>query len=156
MSVPVNYSGGPGQAAAVPAGPAATDRQTDDRTRIKAAAEKFEGFFIGQLLREMRRSTREMAGEDSVYRNTLDEDMLDIADVALGDSLASQHAFGVADAILRQLLPADGAAGAAAPTPTPIGASCPDATGADPLPPFKEAAGAVAWNDVTDLRTDPV
>jgi peptidoglycan hydrolase FlgJ len=75
------------------------------RAKVHEAAEKFEGFFIAQLLRQMRQSTREMAGEDSVYSGRVNQDMLDMADVALADSLAGQRAFGIADAILRQLLP---------------------------------------------------
>lgn len=95
----------------------------NEATAVKAAAEKFEGFFIGQLLREMRNSTREMAGKDSIYGSSVDQDMLDMADVALGDALAGQHAFGVADAILRQILPA--------------GTAGPEA--------LKESADPVAW-----------
>ena len=78
-----------------------------DATVAKAvdAAEKFEGYFIGQLLRQMRAGTKELSDEDSIYNSPTDSDMLDMADVALGNSLASQHAFGIADAILKQLLP---------------------------------------------------
>jgi flagellar protein FlgJ len=81
--------------------------------RIKAAAEQFEGFFIGRLLHQMRSSARELSGEE--HRSDPGEDMIDMADVALGNSLAGQHAFGIADAILQQLLPA-GADSAAAGT----------------------------------------
>jgi peptidoglycan hydrolase FlgJ len=112
--------------AGLPLGPSAP---ATDATAVKAAAEKFEGFFIGQLLREMRSSTREMSGEDSIYSSSTDQDMLDMADVALGDSLASQHAFGVADAILRQLLPA-----------APM-----DPGSAMDLGPFKNPTARVAW-----------
>jgi flagellar protein FlgJ len=80
------------------------------RAKVEAAAEKFEGFFISQMLRQMRQGTREMAGEDSVYNNRINQDMLDMADTRLADSLASQRAFGIADAILRQLLPPAAAA----------------------------------------------
>lgn len=75
------------------------------RAKVQAAAEKFEGFFIGQMLRQMRQGTREMAGEDSIYNSRVNQDMLDMADTQLADSLAGQRAFGIADAILRQLLP---------------------------------------------------
>ena len=77
--------------------------------KVQAAAEKFEGFFITQLLRQMRQSTREMAGDDSVFSSRVNQDMLDMADVALADVLAGQRAFGIADAILRQLLPSQDA-----------------------------------------------
>ena len=75
------------------------------RAKVQEAAEKFEGFFIAQMLRQMRQSTREMSGEDSVYNSRVNQDMLDMADTALADSLAGQRAFGIADAILRQMLP---------------------------------------------------
>jgi len=142
MSDPVHYSlglhgpatsaveGEPVVGSAADYAPARVAGATEDPARVKAAAEKFEGFFIGQLLREMRRSTREMAGEGSVFKSTLDQDMLDMADVALGDSLASQHAFGIADAILRQLVPAGTAAAVGVPRPA--------IHGADVEPAFKK------------------
>jgi flagellar protein FlgJ len=82
--------------------PAATPEY---RAKVQKAAEKFEGFFIAQMLREMRESTRQMSDDDSVYNNRVNQDMLDMADVAMADSLSGQRAFGIADAILRQLLP---------------------------------------------------
>lgn len=85
------------------------------RAKVEAAAEKFEGFFISRMLRQMRQATREMADEDSIYNNRINQDMLDMADTRLADSLASQRAFGIADAILRQLLPPAVAPAAAVP-----------------------------------------
>ena len=43
----------------------------DARYREKAidAAVKFEGFFIARMLHQMRNSTREIAGEDSVFKD---------------------------------------------------------------------------------------
>lgn len=73
--------------------------------KVRGAAEKFEGFFIAQLLRQMRASTRAMAGEDSVFNSRSAQEMLDMADLAVADSLAGQRAFGIADVIVRQLLP---------------------------------------------------
>jgi len=73
--------------------------------KVRGAAEKFEAFFIAQLLRQMREGTRAMAGEDSVFNSRSAQEMLDMADVALADSLAGQRAFGIADIIVRQLLP---------------------------------------------------
>ncbi|CAM3558818.1 flagellar biosynthesis protein FlgJ [Paracidovorax anthurii] len=87
------------------------------RARTEEAARKFEAFFIAEALRGMRRSTREMASEDSIYRNRVNEDMLDMADTLVADALAGQRAFGIADVILRQLLPAQAAAAPAAPGP---------------------------------------
>ena len=80
----------------------------DPRYAAKAteAAVKFEAFFISHMLRQMRSGTREMAGEDSVYKDPVNSDMLELADNLVADKMAGQRAFGIADAILRQLLPA--------------------------------------------------
>jgi len=78
---------------------AGTDQQY--RAKATAAAEQFEGFFIAHMLHQMRASTRELAGADSADRDNL----FDLADGMVADKLAGQHAFGIADAILRQLLP---------------------------------------------------
>ena len=78
----------------------------EHRAKVQEAAQKFESFFIAQMLRQMRSSTREMAGEDSVFNSRTNQDMLDMADVAFADALAGHRAFGIADVIVRQLLPA--------------------------------------------------
>lgn len=70
------------------------------------AAVDFESFFISHMLQQMRSSTREMAGEDSVFNDRVNRDMQDMTDKLLADKMAGQRAFGVADAILRQLVPA--------------------------------------------------
>jgi flagellar protein FlgJ len=82
---------------------AATDRSFEARAR--AAADKFEGFFIGQMLRQMRSGASAFTDEGSAARDPLNADLLSLADGLLADSLAGRHAFGIADAILRQLLP---------------------------------------------------
>lgn len=92
-------------AAAAPADPRYAAKATE-------AAVKFEAFFISHMLRQMRSGTREMAGEDSVYKDPVNSDMQELADNLVADKMAGQRAFGIADAILRQLLPA-----AAAPAP---------------------------------------
>ena len=79
------------------------------------AAVQFEGFFIAHMLHQMRSSAREMAGEDSVFKDRVNGDMLDMADTMVADKMASQRAFGIADAILRQLLPPTSAPPAPAP-----------------------------------------
>jgi flagellar protein FlgJ len=89
------------------------------RAKATEAAVKFESFFIGHMLHQMRSGTRELASEDSVFKNKVNQDMLDMADNLVADQLAGRRAFGVADAILRQLLPpaaqaAPGGAGAPA------------------------------------------
>lgn len=93
-----------------------------ERARVVAAAEKFESFFIADMLKQMRSVTREMADEDSMFQNPINQDMLEIADGKLADVLAGQRAFGVADAILAQLLPdarSPAAGGTAVPTANP-------------------------------------
>ena len=69
------------------------------------AAVEFESFFISQMLKDMRATTREMADEDSVFKDKVNQDMQDMADGILSKQMAGQRAFGVADAILRQLMP---------------------------------------------------
>lgn len=88
---------------------AAQDETTDPayRARVEEAAQKFESFFIAQMLRQMRSATRELAGEDSIYGKRSNDDMLDLADTSFADALASQRAFGIADVIVRQMLPAE-------------------------------------------------
>ncbi len=106
MSFPIDNSNG--------ALPSALDDKSagavtpaDPRYAAKAteAAVKFEAFFISHMLRQMRSGTREMAGEDSVYKDPVNSDMLELADNLVADKMAGQRAFGIADAILRQLLP---------------------------------------------------
>ncbi|WEF34041.1 rod-binding protein [Pseudoduganella chitinolytica] len=99
-------------AAALEDTPAPSVAPADDaayRKKAEQAAVKFESFFIGHMLKQMRSSTKEMAGEDSIYKDSINSDMLDMADGLVADQLAGQRAFGVADAILRQLMPAPAA-----------------------------------------------
>lgn len=70
------------------------------------AAVEFERFFVSHMLKEMRSSTRAMATEDSVFNNKVNQDMQDMADDLLAGNMANNRAFGIADAILRQLVPA--------------------------------------------------
>jgi len=98
-------SGMPGRGTAADSDPPIRPADTDYRAQASAAAEKFEGFFVHQMLRQMRASTREWAGEGSAVKDPVNDDMLDLADTLMADKLASQRAFGIADAILRQLLP---------------------------------------------------
>lgn len=89
--------------------PAAADPRYVEKAR--SAAEKFESFFIADMLHQMRSTTEVMAGEDSVYNNRINRDMLDMADGVVADVMARQHAFGIADTILMQVLPAQLTAG---------------------------------------------
>jgi flagellar protein FlgJ len=69
------------------------------------AAVEFESFFISHMLQQMRESARALAPEDSPLKDPVNSDMLDMADKLLAGHMAGQRAFGVADAILKQLLP---------------------------------------------------
>ena len=88
----------------------AAEPQADPAYVAKAtkAAVEFERFFIGHMLRTMRASTREMASEDSVFNNRVNQDMQDMADDLLAGNMAGQRAFGIADANQRQLVPGAG------------------------------------------------
>jgi flagellar protein FlgJ len=69
------------------------------------AAVDFESFFIQNMLHQMRESAKTLAPEDSPLKDPVNSDMLDMADNMLAGHMAGQRAFGVADAILKQLLP---------------------------------------------------
>lgn len=93
-----------------PVAPAAGQPEHDPAYVAKAtqAAVEFERFFVSHMLRTMRSSTRTMADEDSVFNNRVNQDMQDMADDLLAGNMAGQRAFGIADAILRQLVPGAG------------------------------------------------
>jgi flagellar protein FlgJ len=84
---------------------AAQDEDAVQRARVTQAAEQFEGLFIHQMLQQMRKSAEQLGGEDRLFKASSDDALVGFADRMLADSLASQRAFGVADAIVRQLLP---------------------------------------------------
>jgi len=92
--------------------PAQPGDTVDPAYRAKAteAAVKFESFFIGHMLHQMRDGARALAAEDSPGKSRINDDMLDMADNLVADQIAGRRAFGVADAILRQLLPSPQAA----------------------------------------------
>jgi flagellar protein FlgJ len=93
---------------AVTDSPVAANPAPDPAYVAKAtkAAVEFESFFISHMLHQMRSTTRAMASEDSVFKDPVNGDMLDMADKLLAGQVAGQRAFGIADAILRQLVPA--------------------------------------------------
>ena len=74
------------------------------RAKATEAAVKFESFFIGDMLHRMRSSVDALKADDE-RKDSINRDMLDMADNLVADQMAGQRAFGVADAILRQLLP---------------------------------------------------
>lgn len=88
-----------------PVAPGAEDMNPAQRSKAEQAAVKFEGMFISQMLKQMRSSAREIAGEDGLFKNQNHNSMLDLTDTMLADAMAGQRAFGIADAILQQLLP---------------------------------------------------
>jgi flagellar protein FlgJ len=90
------------------------------RAKVKQAAENFESFFIEQILHQMRRSLREIDPDDAENAKHGDNDMLDMVDTMLADKLSQRHAFGVADAILRQLVPANPQDGGLKVAPKPV------------------------------------
>lgn len=100
------------------------------RAKATEAAVKFESFFIGHMLHQMRSSGRALQADEDGKRDNTNDDMLDMADNLVADQLAGRRAFGVADAILRQLLPV------AQPAATPANAALPlhPAVQAMPLP----------------------
>jgi flagellar protein FlgJ len=75
------------------------------RKKAETAAVQFESFFIQDMLKQMRKATREISSEDSIFKNTINSDMLDFADQAVSQELAKQRVFGVANAIMAQLMP---------------------------------------------------
>jgi len=92
-------------AAESPAAAAAAPDKAFVAKATKAAVE-FESFFISHMLHQMRESTRTIAPEDSAAKDKVNQDMTDMVDNMLAGNMAHQRAFGVADAILRQILPA--------------------------------------------------
>jgi flagellar protein FlgJ len=95
--------------AEAPVAPAAAPDAARDPVYVKKAtkaAVDFESFFISHMLHQMRSSARELAPEDSVFKDPVNRDMQDMADDLLAGQMAGKRAFGIADAILRQLLPA--------------------------------------------------
>lgn len=81
------------------------------RTRATEAAVKFEAFFIKQMMKQMRASTAVLADDDSPLKKRVNEDMLELADGLVADAMAGQRAFGIADLMLRQVLPTLGKQG---------------------------------------------
>lgn len=76
------------------------------RARLEDAALKFEAMFIQQMLKTMRQGSGSAAGEEGLLRQDPDDPLLGLADQLLADNLAGQRAFGIADLLLRQLVPA--------------------------------------------------
>jgi len=84
---------------------AAAQPSPEYTAKATKAAVEFESFFISHMLQQMRESAKALAPEDSPLKDPVNSDMLDMADKLLAGHMAGQRAFGVADAILKQLLP---------------------------------------------------
>jgi flagellar protein FlgJ len=109
-------------------------KDPDARIKVQAtdAAVKFEAFFIKQMISQMRAGTRALADDDSAEHKRANQDMLDMADGFVADALAQQRAFGIADLMLKQVLPAAGLSSDAVASPsegkTPASAAAPSGT----------------------------
>ena len=100
-------------------GDANPSRQARITAQATEAAVKFEAFFIKQMISQMRAGTRALADDDSAENRRVNQDMLDLADGLVADALAQQRAFGIADLMLRQVLPgATGLSSVAAGSPS--------------------------------------
>ena len=121
-------------------GASAAPDEAVQRARVEQAAIKFEAFFVGQMLKQMRQGTQAIAGEDSPFKDRIHQDMLGIADTQVADTLARQRAFGIADVILRQLMPtaAPLVATALKSGPDPV-ALTGEGAGASPADPLEQA-----------------
>jgi peptidoglycan hydrolase FlgJ len=80
-------------------------QQPIDKKALAHASEQFESMFVKQMLNEMNNATREMSAQDSPLRDSTSNSMLDYANTFVADALASQHAFGISDFIVRQMTP---------------------------------------------------
>lgn len=104
---PLHGADAAGDASDTPVAAAGDATAADPAFTAKAtkAAIDFESFFISNMLHQMRETTRDIAPDDSPFKDKVNQDMQDMADKLLAGNIANQRAFGVADAILRQLLP---------------------------------------------------
>jgi len=76
------------------------------RAKVEAAAVQFESLFIAQLLNEMKKTTDQMK-ESSGFADTTGDAMMEHANRTVADAIARQRAFGIADTLITQMLPAD-------------------------------------------------
>ena len=83
----------------------AEGRSARDVQRITAAAVKFESFFVAQMMKQMRQATAALADEQSAVKDQVNDSTLALAEQTVADSLAGHRAFGIADVLVRQLLP---------------------------------------------------
>lgn len=72
---------------------------------IKKAAEQFEGVFLRDMLKEMRKATDALDDKDDPFNSKEQKTMRDYYDDILSSTLAKQHAVGIADMLVKQLSP---------------------------------------------------
>ena len=70
---------------------------------LTQAAVKFEAFFVGQMMKQMRQATAALADKDSALNDEVNQMPLAMADNAVADALSGQRAFGIADVLVRQM-----------------------------------------------------
>ena len=84
----------------------ADNGRTTDREQLAEAAREFEAMFVERMLKAMRATLSEdnpMQGEnEDIYRDMLDRE--------IAGSITEREGYGLADALLRQLSPADSVA----------------------------------------------
>lgn len=86
--------------------PVAAAPDADTVQRLTAAAVKFESFFVAQMMKQMRQATAALADPGSAINQRVNDSTLALAEQAVADGLAGQRAFGIADVLVRQMLPA--------------------------------------------------
>ncbi|WP_459624920.1 hypothetical protein [Burkholderia sp. 3C] len=94
----------PLRAPAPPAGNAADARE---RAALEHAAVQFEGMFIAQMLGAMRQATATLGAANGERDDTAGA-LLDHAYREVANGIATQRAFGIADTLIAQMLPAAG------------------------------------------------
>jgi len=90
----------------------------DDPEEVRKAATLLESHFLTMLLRELRTPLFDTERDEYFAPSRAEETFTSQLDEALGDSLAERRDLGLADLIIRQLLPeqtADGPGGSIAP-----------------------------------------
>lgn len=87
--------------------PFARASRDSDPAAVREAATMLEGHFLTMLLGQMRESMvlNDEDEEGWFHRSRAEEMFTDQLDEALGEELAQRHQVGIADLIVRQLLP---------------------------------------------------
>jgi flagellar protein FlgJ len=76
--------------------------KSDDETALRAAAEQFEGIFMGMLLKSMRQASDVLADQDSPLNSQQVSFYRDMYDKQLTAELAGKDGLGLADIIVQQ------------------------------------------------------